>query len=126
MYPTLESMGITSYDNIEKYTLRYEGGFDVLKIYYRRAKGSLLPKSKKFKFGRATRTVLADGGTQQYREISEPSLVVLRAVDELSQLLGQEHDDKQTKEELLQELEHLERVVANKIADIKEKIEKLS
>lgn len=126
MYPTLESMGITSHENIEKYTLRYEGGFDVLKIYYRREKGSLLPKSKKFKFGRATRTVLADGGTQQYREISEPSLVVLRAVDELSQLIGQDHEEKQTKEDLLRELEHLERVVANKVAEIKEKIEKLS
>ncbi|MBM6552258.1 DUF3461 family protein [Marinomonas ostreistagni] len=126
MYLTLESMGITSYDNIEKYTLRYEGGFDVLKIYYRREKGSLLSKSKKFKFGRATRTVLADGGTQQYREISEPSLVVLRAVDELSQLLGQEHDSQPSKEELLQELEHLERVVSQKVAEIKDKIEKMS
>ncbi|SBS35442.1 hypothetical protein MAQ5080_03175 [Marinomonas aquimarina] len=126
MFPTLESMGITSFDNIEKYTLRYEGGFDVLKIYYRREKGSLLPKSKKFKFGRATRTVLADGGKQQYREVSEPSLVVLRAVDELSRLLGQEFEDKQSKEDLLNELEHLERVVANKISEIKEKIEKMS
>lgn len=126
MFPTLESMGINSFDNIEKYTLRYEGGFDVLKIYYRREKGSLLPKSKKFKFGRATRTVLADSGQQQYREISEPSLVVLRAVDELGRLLGQEYEDKQTKEDLLNELDHLERVVANKISELKEKIEKLS
>ncbi|RDL43340.1 DUF3461 domain-containing protein [Marinomonas piezotolerans] len=126
MYPTLESMGVNSFDNIEKYTLRYEGGFDVLKIYYRREKGSLLPKSKKFKFGRATRTVLSDGGQQQYREIREPSLIVLRAVDELSSLLGQEHEDKLTKEDLVKELEHLERVVANKVAELKEKIEKLS
>lgn len=126
MYPTLESMGINSFDNIEKYTLRYEGGYDVLKIYYRREKGSLLPKSKKFKFGRATRTVLADGGQQQYREVSEPSLVVLRSVDELSQLLGQEYEDKLTKDDLIKELEHLERVVANKVVELKEKIEKLS
>ena len=126
MYPTLESMGINSFENIEKYTLRYEGGFDVLKIYYRREKGSLLPKSKKFKFGRATRTVLADGGQQQYREVSEPSLVVLRAVDELGRLLGQEFEDKLTKEDLATELDHLERVMASKIAEIKEKIEKLS
>ncbi|MFD1383332.1 DUF3461 family protein [Rhodanobacter aciditrophus] len=126
MYPTLESMGINSFENIEKYTLRYEGGFDVLKIYYRREKGSLLPKSKKFKFGRATRTVLADGGLQQYREVSEPSLVVLRAVDELGRLLGQEFEDKLTKEDLIKELDHLERVVANKVAELKEKIEKLS
>jgi predicted XRE-type DNA-binding protein len=122
MYPTLESMGITSFEDIEKFTLRYEGGFDVLKVYYRREKGSLLPKSKKFKFGRSTKTVLADGGQQTYRQVQEPSLVVLRAVEELGQIVGKQHEDKATKEDLINELEHLEKVVSSKIAELKEKI----
>jgi len=126
MYPTLESMGITSFEDIEKFTLRYEGGFDVLKVYYRREKGSLLPKSKKFKFGRSTKTVLADGGQQTYRQVQEPSLVVLRAVEELGQIVGKQHEDKATKEDLINELEHLEKVVSSKIAELKEKIAALS
>ncbi|MEP3349519.1 MAG: DUF3461 family protein [Marinomonas sp.] len=123
MYPTLQSMGITSIQDIEKFTLRYEGGNDVLKIYYRREKGSLLPKSKKFKFGRSTKTVLADGGQQTYRQVQEPSLTVLRAMEELEKIVGRQHEEKATKEDLVKELEHLERVMTNKIQEIKAKID---
>ena len=126
MYPTLESMGITSIQDIEKFTLRYEGGHDVLKVYYRREKGSLLPKSKKFKFGRSTKTVLADGGQQTYRQVQEPSLIVLRATEELSKIVGKQAEDKVSKEELINELEHLEKVMHSKIKEIKEKINAIS
>ncbi|MEO9656145.1 DUF3461 family protein [Marinomonas sp.] len=126
MYPTLESMGITSIQDIEKFTLRYEGGHDVLKVYYRREKGSLLPKSKKFKFGRSTKTVLADGGQQTYRQVQEPSLIVLRATEELSKIVGKQAEDKVTKEDLITELEHLEKVMNSKIKEIKEKINAIS
>ena len=126
MYQTLESMGITSFVDIEKFTLRYEDGFDVLKVYYRREKGSLLPKSKKFKFGRATKTVLTDGGQQTYRQVQEPSLVVLRAVEELGTIVGKQHEDKVSKDELIKELEHLEKVVTSKITELKAKIAELS
>ncbi|ETX12513.1 structural protein [Marinomonas ushuaiensis DSM 15871] len=122
MHPTLQSMGVTSIQDIEKFTLRYENGHDVLKIYYRREKGSLLPKSKKFKFGRATKTVLADGGQQTYRQVQEPSLIVLRAMEELEQIVGKQHATKASKDDLVKELEHLEKVVNSKIAEIKEKI----
>lgn len=125
MYPTLDSMGIKSTDNIEKFTLRYENGQDVLKIYYHREKGSLLPKSKKFKFGRSTKTVLADGGQQTYRQVQEPSLVVVRALEELEQIVGKQHEIKVTKEDLILELEHLEKVMESKISEIKEKINAL-
>jgi hypothetical protein len=115
-------MGITSIQDIEKFTLRFEGGHDVLKIYYRREKGSLLPKSKKFKFGRSTKTVLADGGQQTYRQVQEPSLIVLRAMEELELIVGRQRDIKVTKDDLVKELEHLEKVVNSKINEIKEKI----
>ncbi len=126
MYETLKSMGITSFDDIERFTLRYENSFDVLKVYYRREKGSLLPKSKKFKFGRSTKTVLTDGGQQTYREVKEPSLTVLRAVEELTQLVGKQKELKTTKDDLIKELDHLERVLTDKMAELKEKIGTLS
>ncbi|MFT2110936.1 DUF3461 family protein [Marinomonas sp. 2405UD68-3] len=125
MYPTLDSMGVTSFEDIEKFTLRFENGFDVLKVYYRREKGSLLPKSKKFKFGRSTKTVLTDGGQQTYQQVQEPSLVVLRAVDELGQIVGKQQEDKLTKEDLINEMEHLEKTVHNKLNEIKGKLSKL-
>lgn len=125
MHPTLESMGITSTENIEKFTLRYENGQDVLKVYYRREKGSLLPKSKKFKFGRSTKTVLADGGQQTYRQVQEPSLIVVRALEELEEIVGKQQEIRVSKDDLIVELEHLEKVMESKIADIKAKINAL-
>ncbi|MCV2401693.1 DUF3461 family protein [Marinomonas sp. C2222] len=125
MYPTLTSMGITSIQDIEKFTLRFENNQDVLKIYYRREKGSLLPKSKKFKFGRSTKTVLTDGGQQTYQLVQEPSLIVLRAMEELETIVGKQHETKATKEDLINELIHLEKVVNSKITEIKLKIEEM-
>ena len=126
MYKTLESMGITSFDDIERFTLRSENSLDILKVYYHREKGSLLPKSKKFKFGRVSKTVLTDGGQQTYREVKEPASTLLSAVDELTLLVGKQKDLKVTKEDLVKELEHLERVVTDKMAEIKEKINAMS
>ena len=40
-FPTLTKMGITSIDSIDKYTVQHQGEVDVLKIYYKRPKGSL-------------------------------------------------------------------------------------
>ena len=125
MYPTLDSMGITSTENIEKFTLRYENGQDVLKVYYRREKGSLLPKSKKFKHDDPRAFVLADGGQQTYRQVQEPSLIVVRALEELEKIVGKQHEIKVSKDDLIVELEHLEKVMESKIADIKEKINAL-
>lgn len=123
MYPTLQSMGVTSINDIEKFSLRYENDQDVLKINYRRAKGSLLPKSKKFKFGRSSKTVLTDGGRQNYERIQEPSAIVLAAMEELESIVGKQHQIKVSKEGLIVELTHLEKVVNSKISEIKRKIE---
>ena len=52
--PTLSEMGITRFHEIASYTLRQEGvDKDVLRVTYKRAKGSLLPYSRKYKFGRS-------------------------------------------------------------------------
>lgn len=123
MYPTLKSMGVTSFKDIEKFSLRLENGQDVLKINYRREKGSFLPKSKKFKFGRSSKTVLTDGGRQNYESVDEPSLIVLNAMEELESIVGKQQKIKATKEDLIIELTHLENVVNNKINEIKSKIE---
>ncbi len=123
MYPVLQSMGVTSYKDIEKFSLRLENGQDVLKINYHREKGSFLPKSKKFKFGRSSKAVLTDGGRQNYENVEEPSSTLLIAMEELESIVGKQVKYKASKEDLLLELSHLEKVVHNKIKEIKVKIE---
>ncbi len=124
-HPTLTEMGITSFESISKYTLRQEGDFDILKIYYKREKGSFLPRSKKFRFGRATRTVMVDSGRQQWQEVSEISPFLLRALTELNKLAHEENKVADNKESISEDLLHLERIMAEKLAEIRAKIEQL-
>ena len=52
-YPSLTEMGITSPEDISRYSLQKSNNVDILRIVYKRQKGSFLPTSKKFRFGRA-------------------------------------------------------------------------
>ncbi|WP_207063556.1 DUF3461 family protein [Motiliproteus sp. SC1-56] len=124
-YPTLTEMGVESVDDIYKYSLRQEGEQDILKVYFKREKGSLLPKSKKFKFGRATRTVRVDSSHDKYQDFSEMSPFLMKAVDELHELVQHEHEVKEVKERLLDDIAHLEKVFANKIAEIRKDIQRI-
>ena len=122
-YPTLIEMGITSIEDIYKYSLRQEGDNDVLKIYFRRTKGSLLPKSKKFKFGRAVNTHRVDSSTDKYREVSEMSSFLMKAVDELHELVQHEHEVHDVKKRLVDDIDHLEKVMMSKLESIRRDID---
>ncbi len=126
-YPSLEEMGIHDdcVKDIYKYSLRQEGRDDVLKVYFKRKKGSLLPKSKKFKFGRAAHTVRVDSSHDKYQEVSEMSPFLMKAVDELHQLVKHEHDITDLKQRLLTDIDHLEKVMANKLEDLRDDIQRL-
>lgn len=125
-YQTLKDMGIRNPQEIVKYTLRQEGHGDVLKIYYKRQKGSFLPSSRKYKFGRSIRTVLTDGGKQEFEDVYEISPFLLKAVAELDSIVNQKTDNVDRKAEILREIDHLERVMMNKIADLKKQVQELS
>ena len=122
LYPTLAEMGVSSFTDITKYIMRQEGGYDILKIYYKREKGSFLPRSKKFRFGRSTRTVMIDSGRQKWQEMREISPFLLRAITELNKL-AEEEKSGHNKEDIAKELVHLERVMSEKLAEIRAKLE---
>lgn len=84
----LAEMGITRFHEISHYSLRQDGkDKDVLRVNYKRAKGSLLPHSRKYKFGRSLKTVIADGGTARMETTYEISPFLLKAVSELEALV---------------------------------------
>lgn len=87
-YPALAEMGITRFHEISHYKLSGKSSSeDVLRIKYERAKGSLLPDSRKYKFGRSIKTVIADGGTARMEQTYEISPFLLAAVAELDSLI---------------------------------------
>ncbi|WP_372831107.1 DUF3461 family protein [Pontibacterium sp.] len=124
-YETLKDMGIDDVHDIEKYTSRIEGDMDILKIYLHRHQGEWFAKSKKFKFKRVHKNVPVKEGLVPYRATTEPSPYYLRAVAELDSLVTEEKTTQNKKEVLLEELEHLEKVVARKIEDIRRQIDEM-
>lgn len=129
-YPTLTQMGITSFDSISRYSLRREARADVLKVYYHRSAGSLLSRSKKFTFARAKANVPVEfQKTEEWHKLEDTSPVLRQALLELHQLLkpvaAEDAVTRDTKQQLLADLEHMERVMKAKLEELRQQIEAL-
>ncbi|TCS44094.1 DUF3461 family protein [Reinekea marinisedimentorum] len=125
MYPYLNAIGITDTDLIEKYTVRTEGNADVLKVYYAKNKGELFARSEKFKYPRQKKRIMVDSGTHTYSDTTEVAPALRFVVEELDKIVQREVEEVDVKEKILTDLRHLEKVVANKIAEIEEDLKKL-
>ena len=126
-WPALAEMGITRFHEVSHYTLRQDGPKnDVLKVYYKRQKGSLLPESRKYRFGRSPRTIIADGGTARMEDTYEVSPYLLAATAELHRLVAQNalvdaslagtEAGFDRKAALLAEVDQIERTLAERLA----------
>lgn len=126
MFPHLNGLGIQDPSQIERYSLRQEAHKDVLKIYFKKQKGELFAKSVKFKYPRQKKSVLVDSGSHQYKEITEINRNLTLIIDELNKITRPETPQEiDVKQKILQDLRHLEKVVASKIAEIEADLEKL-
>jgi hypothetical protein len=125
MYETLQELGVTDLDQIERYTLRQEGDEDILKIYFKRKKGELFAHSMKFRHGRAKKMVQVDSGTHKYKEVSEISPTMQKLAGELDQLVKREESVADFKRRILGDIDHLERVMQRKLEQIRAEIEAL-
>ena len=126
MYDNLKGLGISSPDDIDRYSLRQEASNDILKIYFRKDKGEFFAKSVKFKYPRQRKTIVSDQSAQGFREVQEISPNLRYVIDELDQICQQEQEDVDLKVKILDDLRHLELVVSNKISEIEADLEKLT
>ena len=126
MYDNLKSLGITNPDEIDRYSLRQETNNDILKIYFHKDKGEFFAKSVKFKYPRQRKTIAADGTGQGFREVQEISPNLRYVIDELDRICLRDRIEVDLKHKILDDLRHLESVVANKIAEIESDLEKLT
>ncbi|MGL4859330.1 MAG: DUF3461 family protein [Enterobacteriaceae bacterium] len=127
MYDNIKSLGITHPEEIDRYSLRQEANNDILKIYFRKDKGEFFAKSVKFKYPRQRKTIVAENNQSGYKEVNEINANLRYVIEELEQLCQQEQRSAvDLKHKILDDLRHLEHVVANKIAEIEEDLHKLS
>jgi len=125
MYDNLKSLGVNHPDDIDRYSLRQEANNDILKIYFHRDKGEFFAKSVKFKYPRQRKTVVSDNASEGYREINEISPNLRYVIDELDQICQRDQTEVDLKQKILDDLRHLETVMANKITEIETDLEKL-
>jgi len=125
MYQSLKNIGVENHENIEKYTLRQEGDNDILKIYFRKASRQFIAKSLKFTFPRQRKKLQGDHGSSGFRNVSEINSTLRYVVKELDMLTVHVKDEKEIKMQILDDLKHLESVVASKIKEIEQRVEKL-
>ena len=124
-FPALAEMGFEDPSDIDRYTTRIEGDIDILKVYHRRQQGEWMTKSKKFKFKLLHKKLRVNEGLTAFRDTTESSPFFLKAITELDKLVASDRTSKAKKEDILEEMEHLNRVVSRKIEDLRRQIEEL-
>jgi len=121
----LKKMGITAPDEISRYTLREENNEDVLRVYYKRKQGSLLPSSKKYTFGRSHKTIITDSGAPEYAKDHEISPILQAVLAELNSIVKQSEDADEKKKAILDEIEHMEKYLCAKVKELRTQVERL-
>ncbi|MFP2768661.1 DUF3461 family protein [Oceanisphaera sp. KMM 10153] len=108
-FPILTAMGIRHGHEIERFTVRNGAAHDELKVYFNQDADSCRPASLKFRFSHH------DGG-----------LAINKAVSELSRLLGESPSAEGPKVAIIRNLEQFELVMNAKMAEIRQRLERIS
>lgn len=124
-YPTLTEMGINNPGEIERYSLNTVKNIDIIRIIYKRKKGSLLPSSKRFEFGRASKTIMANSGTQETEVVHEISPFVQKAISELDKILDSRKSSVEHGKLIKDELQRLHQEMSSRMAYIESLVDDL-
>jgi|TARA_B110000211_G_scaffold149261_1_gene169896 hypothetical protein len=124
-YPTLAEMGIKNPEQIERFSLTTSSQTDYLRIIYRRKKGSFLPASKRFEFGRASKTVVTDSGSRKTQVVYEISPFVQKAVEELEYIVNNKKSNVEHAAIVKDELKRLHQEMTSRLAYIESLIDEM-
>jgi len=128
-YKTLGEMKISNPLQIERYSVQTiehpDEHVDVLRIVYKRKKGSFLPESKRFRFPRIKKTAMEDSGRRKIDIRWEVSPFLQKAISELDQILTTELSKKENIKVILDEMRRLEEDAAHRIDYIRSLVKEL-
>lgn len=124
-YKHLMQLGINNPNEIDRYSLQTVNNVDILRVVYRRKKGSLLPESKKFRFARTEKIRGADLDARGTWIDYEVSPFIRDVMAELDQIVRTKHDREHKLDLIQEELVHLEEENAHRLAYIRNLIDEL-
>lgn len=114
-FPTLSEMGITNPETIDRYSLQTVNNIDILRIVYRKQKGSILPDSKRFRFPRTEKMIAGDGNARDTQIHYEVSPAVHKAMVELDQIVKAKRDRNHQLEIIREEIQRLQEETSTRI-----------
>ncbi len=123
-YPRLAEMGVLHPSQIVSFSVNSIDYIDVLRIVYRRPKGSILPMARTYRFPRVQKSVPAtngDGATT----VMESDPVLREAVTELERLMQVNAITEDVVAAVEQEIALLEEDIALRAAHLRELLAKL-
>ncbi len=106
-YPTLNEMGINNPKEIDRYSHQTVGNIDVLRVVYKRKKGSMLASSRRYRFNRDDELVLADQDSRGAQVRHNISPVLRKALSELDTLVNKRASKVSVKEVIRDELKRM-------------------
>ena len=124
-FPTLSEMDINNPREIERYSLNTTNNIDVLRIVYKRKKGSFLPTSKRFEFGRSRKQIVADSGTGKTEISHVISPFLQKAVKELDEIISVKKSNIEYANLAKQELQRLHQDMASRLVYIESLIDEM-
>lgn len=120
-YPALTEMDISGFDEIKRYTvIQDRKDRDILRISYKRKKGSMLPKRKTFRFGRSARMLNDSSAQNGMTESFEISPFLQKVMLELDSIIGTGHEEKDKVKALVEHIDQLEREMMFATAQMRE------
>ena len=124
-YPRLKEMGILNPQQIEKFAVYTLDEEDILRVTYKRKKGSLLPVSRKYRFYRIKHSVVTDSGSRKTVIVNESAPAFREALGELETLSVENSINTDLVSQIKEELRLLDSDIALRTEYIKALVNKL-
>ncbi|MDI3324099.1 DUF3461 family protein [Pontibacterium granulatum] len=123
-FNTLSAMGLTDVNAISHYKLSRQDNQEVLKVYFKRPAGSAMPDSSTFCFDCNT-VVPADAeAASQSKDNGGSDPVLIAAVNELN-ALNKSISNHDRRLQLVNELDRLEQIMAAKLQELREDLNRI-
>ena len=106
-YPTLNEMGINNPGEIDRYSHQFVGNVDILRVVYKRKKGSLLASSRRYRFNRSDELILAEGDSRGAQVRHNISPILRKALSELDSVVNTRSNTLPVREIIRDELKRM-------------------
>lgn len=124
-YPRLTEMGVLHPQQISNFSVNSIAYTDVLRIVYRRPKGSILPLTRTYKFPRVQKAAEIGVKKRKVKTVMESDPALREAVEELQDLMESKQQKQEVADSILEEIRLLEEDIALRTEYVRELVSKI-